>query len=108
MNITHYEMTLWTLVGLLGQLLFTARFAVQWIASEKMKKSIIPVIFWYLSLGGGMILLFYAIHRKDIVIILGQVFGVFVYVRNLILIAAHRERKRLESADEKDSDTSSE
>jgi lipid-A-disaccharide synthase-like uncharacterized protein len=75
------------LVGFLGQLLFTARFLVQWIASERAGKSVIPLAFWFFSLGGGLILLGYAIYRRDPVFIVGQAAGVFIYVRNLMLIA---------------------
>lgn len=73
-------------IGFVGQGLFASRFIVQWIYSEKIGKSSIPVIFWYLSIFGGVGLLIYAIFRKDPVIILGQTFGIFVYLRNLILI----------------------
>ena len=72
--------------GLAGQLLFTGRFLVQWIASERARKSVIPLSFWYFSIGGGLILLSYAIYRKDPVFVLGQALGVFIYVRNLWLI----------------------
>ncbi|GGB10407.1 lipid-A-disaccharide synthase N-terminal domain-containing protein [Allosediminivita pacifica] len=81
---------LWVIVGLCGQLLFTARFLVQWLASEKARKSIIPVAFWYFSIGGGLILLSYAIYRRDPVFILGQSLGVTVYLRNLMLIRGER------------------
>ena len=78
------------LLGLLGQGLFFSRFLVQWLASEKKGRSVVPLSFWYLSLGGGGLLLFYALWRKDPVIVLGQAVGLFVYVRNLMLI--HRRR----------------
>ena len=81
----------WVVFGLGGQLLFTARFLVQWIASERAGRSTIPIAFWYFSLGGGLTLFAYAIHRADPVFILGQSLGVFIYSRNLWLI--HRERK---------------
>lgn len=73
-------------IGFLGQALFASRFVVQWIYSEKKGVSSIPVVFWYLSIFGGLGLLIYAIFRQDPVIILGQMFGIFVYLRNLILI----------------------
>lgn len=76
----------WLVIGLLGQTLFMMRFIVQWIHSEKHKKSLIPVSFWYLSLLGGLVVLAYGIHRFDPVIIMGQLPGTFVYLRNLILI----------------------
>ena len=78
------------LLGLLGQALFFSRFLVQWIASEKMGRSVVPLSFWYFSIGGGGLLLVYAFWRKDPVIVLGQAVGLFVYVRNLMLI--HRRR----------------
>ncbi|PRY23019.1 lipid-A-disaccharide synthase-like uncharacterized protein [Aliiruegeria haliotis] len=83
----------WVVVGLCGQLLFTARFLVQWIASEKVGRSVVPLAFWYLSIGGGMILFAYAIFRKDPVFILGQSMGLFIYCRNLWLIHAERRRQ---------------
>lgn len=76
----------WLGVGFLGQALFTARFLVQWIASEKKKQSVVPVHFWYFSLGGGLTLLAYAIYRVDPVFILGQASGIVVYARNLWFI----------------------
>ncbi|WP_028387582.1 lipid-A-disaccharide synthase N-terminal domain-containing protein [Legionella fairfieldensis] len=81
---------LWLALGLLGQGIFSARFIVQWLVSEREKKSIIPVAFWYLSLLGGITLLIYSIYKRDPVFILGQSTGVFIYSRNLYLI--HRER----------------
>ena len=78
------------LLGLLGQALFFSRFLVQWIASEKKGHSVVPLSFWYLSIGGGGLLLIYALWRKDPVITLGQAVGLFVYVRNLMLI--HRRK----------------
>tara|TARA_B100000700_G_scaffold326377_1_gene437747 strand:+ start:1462 stop:1758 length:297 start_codon:yes stop_codon:yes gene_type:complete len=73
-------------IGFVGQGLFASRFIVQWIYSEKKGVSAIPIIFWYLSILGGIGLLIYAIFRKDPVIITGQLFGIFIYLRNLILI----------------------
>ena len=77
---------LWLSIGLLGQALFSARFLVQWIASERKKQSVVPVHFWYFSIGGGITLLVYAIYRLDPVFILGQATGLFVYARNLYFI----------------------
>lgn len=82
----------WVAVGLGGQLMFTARFFVQWIASERVGRSVVPLAFWYLSIGGGVILLTYAIWRRDPVFILGQSMGLFIYVRNLVLIYGERRR----------------
>jgi lipid-A-disaccharide synthase-like uncharacterized protein len=76
----------WAVVGYLGQLLFSCRFLIQWIASERRKQSVVPVLFWWFSLGGGLCLLAYAISRQDPVFILGQSAGLIVYVRNLWLV----------------------
>jgi lipid-A-disaccharide synthase-like uncharacterized protein len=76
----------WLSVGLLGQSLFSARFLVQWIASERRQQSVVPVHFWYFSVGGGLTLLAYAIYRQDPVFIIGQGAGLFVYARNLYFI----------------------
>lgn len=80
------NVVLWLTVGFLGQALFTARFLVQWLVSEKNGKSIVPAAFWWLSLLGGTALLSYAISRRDIVIITGQAMGLVVYMRNLMLV----------------------
>ncbi len=82
--------TVWIAVGLAGQALFSARFLVQWIASERRKKSVIPVAFWYFSLAGGLVLLAYALWRRDPVFILGQATGAFIYGRNLLFIRRER------------------
>jgi len=87
---------MWIAVGLAGQALFSARFLVQWIASERKKESVIPVSFWFFSIGGGVTLLVYAIYRLDPVFILGQGAGLFVYLRNLYLI--RRKQSRLAEA----------
>ncbi|MFH0910778.1 MAG: lipid-A-disaccharide synthase N-terminal domain-containing protein [Planctomycetota bacterium] len=84
--------SLWMLlIGFAGQILFTSRFLVQWIASERRKESYIPLIFWYLSIIGSVLLLVYALSILAWPIILGQVFGILVYVRNLVLIARVKE-----------------
>lgn len=80
----------WLVVGFGGQALFFSRFLIQWIASERAGRSIVPDAFWYFSIVGGLITLVYAIYRQDPVFILGQTTGCFVYVRNLILL--HREK----------------
>ena len=82
----------WVVLGLTGQLLFTARFLVQWLASERAHRSVIPLAFWYFSIGGGTILLAYALYRQDPVFVLGQGMGLFIYLRNLWLIRAERAR----------------
>src|SRR4051795_10023289 len=73
----------WVVLGFVAQAFFTMRFLVQWIASERARKSVIPVAFWFFSIGGGLLLLIYALYRRDPVFIAGQAFGVFVYARNL-------------------------
>ena len=85
-------MKIWTLVGFIGQFMFFSRFLVQWIASEKQKKSVVPKAFWYLSLAGGLFILAYSIKINDPVFILGQSCGVIVYVRNLILVNRSEQR----------------
>ena len=85
----------WLIVGFTGQGLFTARFIVQWVASEKKRDVTVPLSFWWLSLLGGMSLLSYAISRRDPVIIVGQAMGIFVYIRNMMLAA---QAKRLVGA----------
>ncbi len=84
-NLSNTEL-LFLIIGFTGQGLFASRFIFQWIYSEKKGESSIPVIFWYLSIFGGIGLLTYALFRKDPVIIVGQTFGIFIYLRNLILI----------------------
>jgi lipid-A-disaccharide synthase-like uncharacterized protein len=76
----------WLTVGFLGQALFSMRFIVQWIKSERMKRSVVPLAFWYFSLAGGAALFVYALHRSDPVFIVGQGLGIFIYLRNLWLI----------------------
>jgi lipid-A-disaccharide synthase-like uncharacterized protein len=76
----------WLAVGLIGQGLFASRFLVQWWASERARRSVVPIMFWYFSLGGGVVLLAYSIYKMDPVFILGQGLGLIVYLRNLYLI----------------------
>jgi lipid-A-disaccharide synthase-like uncharacterized protein len=83
---------IWLIVGFAGQALFSMRFIVQWIQSERQKRSMIPLAFWYFSVAGGLSLLIYAIHRRDPVFIVGQGSGLFIYFRNLYLI--YRERRQ--------------
>ena len=89
--------TLWLALGFFAQILFSARFFVQWLASEKAKKSVVPVLFWYLSIAGSGLLLLYAIHRKDPVFILGQSTGIIIYSRNLYFIYREKNEKSIES-----------
>ena len=82
----------WIVVlGYMAQIMFTMRFVVQWIASERAGKMVMPVAFWFFSIGGGLLLFGYALFIRDPVFILGQGFGVFVYVRNLYFV--YRERR---------------
>ena len=95
--------TSWLLIGFAGQTIFTARFLVQWVESERRRNSVVPVVFWWLSLMGGVLLLAYACSRRDPVIMVGQSLGVFVYVRNLMLVKkncrrAEKARRRAEAA----------
>ena len=83
----------WIVLGFVAQFSFTMRFVVQWIASERAKRSVVPVAFWFFSLLGGVLLLIYSIYRKDPVFIAGQAMGLFIYVRNLWLIG--KEKKAL-------------
>src|SRR5262249_55781338 len=82
----------WVVLGLLAQALFSMRFLVQWIASERARKSVVPVTFWWFSLGGGFLLFLYALYRKDPVFIAGQGAGLFIYLRNLQFV--FRERRQ--------------
>ena len=86
MGVTSAVDALWITVGLLGQLMFAGRFIVQWLASEKAGRSVVPVAFWYFSIGGSLIVLAYGIHKLDPVIIVGQLPGSVIYARNLWLI----------------------
>jgi len=78
-------------VGFAGQGLFAMRFIIQWLSSEKQAKSVIPIAFWYFSIGGGAVLLLYAIWRQDPVIICGQGLGLFIYLRNLYFIRRDKD-----------------
>ena len=76
----------WVILGFAAQGFFTMRFVVQWIASERARKSVMPVAFWFFSIGGGVLLLIYALYRRDPVFIAGQALGLLVYTRNLYFI----------------------
>ena len=84
--------TSWLILGFLGQGLFSMRFLIQWIYSEKHKKSLIPKAFWYFSLAGGITLFSYAILRQDPVFIAGQGLGLFVYIRNLMFLKKEAQK----------------
>jgi lipid-A-disaccharide synthase-like uncharacterized protein len=89
---------IWLAVGFAGQALFASRFVIQWFKSEMEGRSVIPVAFWYCSIGGGVVLLAYAIYKKDPVFIIGQASGLLVYGRNLYLIFRERNLLRAASA----------
>lgn len=80
----------WLVIGFAGQALFMMRFLLQWLVSERERRSVIPVSFWYLSIGGALVLLVYALHRRDPVFVAGQLLGVGIYIRNLRLIRLAR------------------
>lgn len=86
----------WLVIGFLGQALFSARFIVQWLKSEREKKSVFPIAFWYFSIGGGVTLLAYAIYRQDPVFIVGQFTGLFIYLRNLYFVVHERKKLNVE------------
>ncbi len=86
------EDMIWLGIGMFAQLMFSMRFLIQWLVSERHERSVTPVAFWYFSLAGAVMLMIYGIQRGDPVIIFGQSFGFVVYIRNLILI--HREKRR--------------
>lgn len=90
--------SLWTFIGFFGQSLFMMRFVVQWIASEKAKQSIVPEIFWYFSLGGGLIVFVYALHQEDPVFIAGQFLGIFIYLRNLYFVWKNKKASHVPNA----------
>ncbi|CAN5121386.1 lipid-A-disaccharide synthase N-terminal domain-containing protein [soil metagenome] len=82
--------SMWLVIGFVGQALFGARFLVQWLSSERQRRSVIPMAFWYLSLSGGLVLLAYAIYRRDPVFVVGQATGAAIYVRNIQLRTRER------------------
>ena len=84
-EISGVEMA-WILFGFIAQSMYFMRFLLQWIASERVRRSIIPETFWYFSFAGGLMLFIYALHRADLVIMIGQFFGLFIYARNIYLI----------------------
>ena len=95
LNVAEYstQEIIWVCIGFLGQAVFGMRFVVQWIASERRKRSYIPVIFWYLSIIGSAVLLSYAIYRLDPVFIAGQSLNMVIYFRNIYLIQFRKGRK---------------
>jgi lipid-A-disaccharide synthase-like uncharacterized protein len=89
-NVFVIRFNAWLLLGYVGQSLFAMRFIVQWIASEKVGRSVIPVAFWFFSIGGGALLFVYALYIRDPVFIIGQGLGLFVYLRNVYFISRER------------------
>jgi lipid-A-disaccharide synthase-like uncharacterized protein len=85
------EVTFWTIFGLIANGLFASRFLVQWYVSERLKRSIIPVQFWYLSIAGSLMMLVYAVYIGKVPLILGFLFPTIIYVRNLVLIRRHEK-----------------
>lgn len=100
MNITLDEAMVWIAIGFLGQALFSARFIIQWLYSEKAGRSVMPLAFWYFSLAGGTVLTIYAIYRRDPVFIFGQALGLLVYARNLMLIHRNKTRNAAQGEDQ--------
>jgi lipid-A-disaccharide synthase-like uncharacterized protein len=88
----------WVALGYVAQIMFTMRFVVQWVASERAGKMVMPLAFWFFSIGGGTLLLVYALYIRDPVFILGQAFGNFVYMRNLYFVLRDRRRERTQAA----------
>jgi lipid-A-disaccharide synthase-like uncharacterized protein len=86
---------LWLALGIFGQLMFAMRFIVQWLVSEKEGRSVIPIAFWFFSIGGGAITLIYGLYRREPVIILGQSLSLFIYARNLMLIGREKRAQTL-------------
>jgi lipid-A-disaccharide synthase-like uncharacterized protein len=84
------QFDVWVIIGLFGQFLFMMRFVVQWLASERAKRSVLPVAFWFFSIGGGVVLLIYSLQRMDPVFIAGQALGLIIYIRNLMLIVRNK------------------
>lgn len=87
----------WLTVGFVGQAFFSMRFLVQWIVSERRRESVIPISFWFLSIGGAVTLFTYALHRLDPVFILGEGAGIFIYSRNLYLIQRKQRQRQMVS-----------
>ncbi len=96
-NVFVNQFDWWIVLGFVAQLMFTGRFLVQWIASERAGRSVIPFSFWTLSIAGGLMLLVYALYRRDPVFILGQAFGCLIYFRNVSFVL--RERRALRKAE---------
>ena len=89
-NVFVMQVNWWVLLGYAGQTLFAMRFIVQWVASERVGRSVIPMVFWFFSIGGGVLLFAYALYIRDPVFIIGQGLGLFVYLRNLYFVVRER------------------
>jgi len=83
----------WAVLGFIAQALFSARFLVQWIASERARRSIIPMAFWWFSIAGGILLFVYSLHRKDPVFIAGQGGGLLIYARNVMFVLREQRQE---------------
>jgi lipid-A-disaccharide synthase-like uncharacterized protein len=94
-NVFVLRLNWWVLLGYAGQALFAMRFIVQWVASERVGRSVIPVAFWFFSIGGGVLLFVYALYIRDPVFIIGQGLGLFVYLRNLHFVFRERRIKQV-------------
>jgi lipid-A-disaccharide synthase-like uncharacterized protein len=92
LNLSTPAVLAWVSIGLMGQLLFTGRMLVQWIASERQGKSVVPPLFWWMSLIGSLLLLAYFLWRRDPIGLLGQAFGSFVYLKNIVWILGDARR----------------
>jgi lipid-A-disaccharide synthase-like uncharacterized protein len=92
-QVSHVDLV-WVIFGFAAQGMFFMRFVIQWIASERVKRSIVPETFWYFSFAGGLMLFFYAVHRADPVIMVGQLTGLFIYSRNIWLIWYNKRLQR--------------
>jgi lipid-A-disaccharide synthase-like uncharacterized protein len=92
-NVFVLQLNWWVLLGYVGQSLFAMRFIVQWVASERVGRSVIPVAFWFFSIGGGLLLFVYSLYIRDPVFIIGQGLGLFVYLRNLYFVFRERRLK---------------
>ena len=92
-DVFYDKLSFGVLIGLIGQALFTMRFLTQWWASERAGRSVIPMSFWLLSIGGGLLLLAYSLWRRDIVFILGQSLGVFIYLRNISFVLREKREE---------------
>ena len=93
------EVTFWTIFGLIANLLFASRFIVQWYVSERLKQSVIPVQFWYLSIAGSVMMLIYAVYIGKVPLILGFLFPTIIYIRNLMLIRHGRRKSNLTASE---------